>query len=243
MATITLRDGSATEHPRLDRLVQFDERSRRFPITAVVPTDVRSKTWVCQPRLDQGDEGACVGFGITHELAASPVPVRGLDAAFAREAIYWAAQKIDPWAGGAYPGASPQYEGTSVLAGMQAAQSLGYFAEYRWAFGIDDVLRAVSHAGPVVMGTVWREGMFEPRPSGLLTVEDSVAGGHCWLLRGLILKPRLRGERLTEPVVRCRNSWGAGWGAAGDFFLRVSDLEALLADDGEAAVPMGRARP
>ncbi len=241
---IVLRDGSHTENPRLDRLVERDERNLGFPIGEVVPEAIRARTWSCAPRLDQGQEGACVGFAWAHELAAQPQVVKGTDAQFARERLYWEAQRIDPWPGGSYPGATPAYEGTSVLAGAKAVAALGLIREYRWAFTTDDILRAISHEGPVVMGSVWYRSMFRPRPSGLLEVDPSsgVAGGHAWLLRGQRFRTPLRGEPRSAgtELVRIRNSWGPAWGHAGDAFLRLEDLEHLLTTDGDACVPIGR---
>lgn len=240
-----LRDGSSVEDVRLDRLVQFDRRSRLYNVAEVVgDAGLRTKTWKLDERLDQGPDGACVGFGVTHRLLAAPLqverePLKHEPGAtrFAKEQIYWEAQKIDPWSGGSYPGASPRYEGTSVLAGVKVAQSLGFFGVYRWAFTIDDVLKALSAEGPVIVGTNWLDGMFRPRPSGLLEVQGGVAGGHCYMLRGLTLKPRLKGESSVGPVVRVTNSWGRDWGTNGEAFLRVDDLEALLKAQGEACIP------
>ena len=122
-----LKDGTEVQDPRLGRLVQFDERSRGFPIRALVEgKPLRSYTWRVGAWLDQGAEGACVGFAFGHELYARPV-VTPVSAGYAREEIYWKAQRIDPWPGGMYPDATPQYEGTSILAGAQVCQSLGPF--------------------------------------------------------------------------------------------------------------------
>lgn len=241
--SIELKGGATTEDLRLDRVPFFDDRSRDFPITAVVPEPLETRSWECRPRLNQGSEGACVGFGWSHLLRAQPAPVRRVekqtvDAIFARERIYWKAQELDDWPGGSYPGATPRYEGTAVLAGAKVAQELGAISGYRWAFGIDDVLRALSHAGPVVFGTDWHEGMYDTRPSGLLEVAGAKSGGHCWLGRGVILKPRLRGEKIGEPLVKARNSWGEGWGVQGDFYITASALEGLLKAGGEACVPV-----
>ena len=240
-----LKGGATTQDPRLDRVRQFDARSRTFPIRELLPEGLRGRSWPLAVRLDQGREGACVGFGWAHELTARPKVAKSIDNTFARERIYWPAQQIDPWPGGSYPGASPRYEGTSVLAGAKVVQRAGYMAEYRWAFGIDDVLGALAHEGPVVLGTDWTEPMFRPRPSGLLEpVRARVMGGHCWVARGLILKPRLAGEpRTLGPVVRATNSWGDDWGARGEFYIRVEDLEYLLNAQGEACVPIGRTLP
>ena len=91
-----LRDGSQSGDIRLDRIIFFDERSRAYPIRRMVAVKKpRSYTWRCKTYLDQGSEGACVGFGIAHELAARPSEVKGLTKKFAREAIYWEEQKID----------------------------------------------------------------------------------------------------------------------------------------------------
>ncbi len=233
---VNLKGGYTTADRRLDRVQQFDERSRSFPISEVVPAALRSISWPCRPRLDQGREGACVSFAWSHELAAYPIQVRGINDAFAF-AHYPIIQRADEW-----PGEEPDYSGTSVLAGAKVMQREGYISEYRWAFTIDEVLRAISHAGPVVIGIPWKDTMFNPRPDGLLDCSGKVIGGHAILARGLRLRSRLTG--VTEPVIRLRNSWGADWSTAGgDCFVRVSDLANLLQDDGDCCVPLGRKLP
>lgn len=236
-----LRDGSTTTDPKLDRLVHFDPRSRDYPISAVVPEQVVSKTWLIRTYLNQGSEGACVAAAFAHEAAASPMIATGITMDWARQQVYWEAQKIDRWAGGSYPGAVPQYEGTAVIAGAKVMQRLGFYDSYRWAFTIDDVLRAIGHEGPVVFGVHWREGMFDPRPSGLLDCTGRVAGGHAILGRGVTLQSRLKGESTKlGPVVRLQNSWGKDWGHDGSAFIRMADLEVLLKDQGECCCPVGR---
>ena len=66
---ITLKDGNKTGDIRLDRIKYFDKRSRGYPIRRMVARKkMRSYTWRCNVHLDQGSEGACVGFGVAHEL-------------------------------------------------------------------------------------------------------------------------------------------------------------------------------
>ena len=58
--TIKLKNNTVTESVLLDRIPQFDERSRQFPLTAVLPTVTpRSYTWRCNEWFDQGQDGAC----------------------------------------------------------------------------------------------------------------------------------------------------------------------------------------
>jgi hypothetical protein len=231
---VTLRDGSEVVDARLARIVQFDERSWEFPIRATVGTKrPRSYTWRCRQHLDQGNEGACVGFSMTHELIARPAEVRGLDGKFAREQIYWEAQKIDPWPGGSYPGADQRYEGTSVLAGVKMLKKLGYIDSYRWAFGLDDLVMAVGHAGPAVLGVPWYEGMFNPWSCGHLHIDGQVAGGHAILCKGVSVKDR---------TFTLHNSWGPAWGNGGDAIISWEEMDRLLHEQGEAVIPLGRHR-
>lgn len=229
-----LKGDHETSDPRLDRLPEFDPKSREFPIrtmlTELLP--LRSYTWRAGTNLDQGSEGACVGFSWAHELGAYPVAIPATNE-FAREKIYRPAQLIDEWPGN-------DYEGTSVLAGAKIVKSLGFIEEYRWAFGVEDAVRAIGYGGPVVIGINWLDSMFDTRPSGLLDCSGNVAGGHAILARGVTLKSRLLGEKRGFPVVRLRNSWGPDWGYKGDCWLRMEDFERLLLDQGDCCVPISR---
>jgi hypothetical protein len=212
-----------TADKRLDRVVQFDERSRNYPIRALVAgKPPRTRQWHCNAWLDQGSEGACVGFGWSHEFAATPA-VNAVTNATAQK-LYKQAQTLDEWAG-------EDYSGTSVIAGAKAAVADGYMREYRWAFGIDDVILALSHAGPVVLGLNWYSGMFDPDANGLITPSGNIAGGHCILALGYDSKKQL---------IRLHNSWGKDWGIDGECYISVNDLSTLLKDSGEACVPVGR---
>jgi hypothetical protein len=81
MPQYTLKDGTSTFDRRLDRIPAFDQRSANFPVQAALNPQQQtlvSKTWTAPdgtPVLDQGQEGACVGFGTTNELLWNPVPV------------------------------------------------------------------------------------------------------------------------------------------------------------------------
>ncbi len=228
--TITLRNGEVTEDRRLDRIPQTDERNKEYPISTIVPVSIRSKVWRLLQRLDQGQEGQCVLYAWHHEACALPVARKTPTPELIRDR-YYRAQMIDPWEGGEYPGATPNYGGTSVLAGAQVMKDAGFFKEFRWAFNLNEVLRAVAHEGPVVIGVDWYEAMFRPDSRGLIKIGGSVAGGHSVLIRGIDLSKR-------EVIIR--QSWGRGHGVNGDVRLGFDDLEKLLAEGGDACVPVGR---
>lgn len=213
-----------------DRIPQFDEKSRAFPIRTLVPTHPVSRTWQAGPVLDQGPDGACVGFSWGAEMLAVPKAVDSVDDAFAFQ-LYQEAQRFDD-----FPG--EDYEGSSVLGGAKVVRSMGYMPEYRWAFGADDLLLAVGHNGPAVIGINWYDSMFTPNFDGLVTVGGVAVGGHAIMVRGV----RLRAPFASEPVFRLRNSWGPGWGVNGDCYVTLSDMRRLLSEEGEACVPTRRNR-
>jgi hypothetical protein len=256
----TLRDGSRVDDHRLDRLVQFDERSRGYPILPIdeaLRPKPRSYTWRLGRDgnyvLDQGREGACVGYAVTHELLARPAEVRfgGYSPAqkFAR-LLYWDAQRIDPWPGGAYPGAYPFYEGTSVLAGVKVAQKLGYFDSYRWSFGIQDLVYGLGHNGPAILGVAWYSSMYQPDGNHFIRPTGSLVGGHAILARGVKLVWKTHKFTwwartwddidLDKSYVIMRNSWGPLYGNKGDCNITLTDLDALLRQDGEAVFFINR---
>jgi hypothetical protein len=170
---IVLKDGSVTHDRRLDRLVHFDERSRAYrAVTGLEEHPLRSYSWRVNGWLDQGREGACCGFAWAHELIARPAEVPMTNEG-ARQ-VYFEAQKRDPWSGGAYPGASPFYEGTSVLAAAQAVMELRtargkkFVESYRWTFSTEELIRVLGYRGGAVLGLRWYSGMFEADSDGFI---------------------------------------------------------------------------
>lgn len=223
--------------PRLDWHPRHDPRSRGYSVADVIDKPpVLKKCWRGGQVLDQGREGACVGYAWAAELSSSPFRAPLVDGLFARR-IYQEARKVDEWEGEAY-------EGTSVLAGAKVVRKWGWIKEYRWSFSIEDLRDAVLTLGPAVVGIPWLRGMYEPRPSGLLDVSGPVVGGHAILITGYHPGMRIQGEGWHErhAVFTLRNSWGEDYGNRGNIYMREADLGGLLADDGEACVPLQRYR-
>lgn len=228
-----LRNGNTTEDRKLDRIPAFDPRSLDFRIRSLVtpeqlakPVSVKWAAPAGTPVLDQGQEGACTGFGTTNGLLFNPNPIKGLDAKFAREQIYWTAQRNDPWRGGAYPGAKPHYDGTAVLYAIKAADKLGYYVQYHWGKS-EPELAAGLQVSTAVLGLDWYNDMFEPDKNGFIHPTGGKAGGHCILATEI---------NIEQDYYTLHNSWGPTWGNNGDCKIRRGDLAKLLADDGECCI-------
>lgn len=205
---------------KLDRLPSVNVPVQAHHIrTLNLPTTPRSYTWSVATHLDQGPDGACVGFGFTHNEMARPKPHPDLTYTDAM-ALYHRAQQLDQ-----YPG--EQYEGTSVNAGGLASRERGWLAQFRWATSVDDIVAMVGHRGPVIMGTNWYSGMMDADVNGFIHPTGSVEGGHCYLLKGVNVKKR---------TFTIHQSWGTSWGIRGDCYISWDDLGILLSQQGEAVV-------
>jgi hypothetical protein len=229
---IPLKDGSVTFDPRLDRIYEEDWRTLNHLLSAALPLDNRTpttKVWDLNAWLDQGMEGACVGFGCGHDLLATPVPVT---------------QREDPWPGGAYPGADPFYEGTSVLTGMKVLTDLGYYTSYDWALTTREAALGVAYAGPAVLGLNWYEGMGNTDHNGYILPTGALVGGHCILASGVVIYFKAGTTTKTWADVDynasyfiLHNSWSRAWGENGRAKLALRDFDRLLAENGEACFP------
>lgn len=207
------------------RLASFDERSRSFPIRTLIARKAkpRSYTWHCGIALDQGTEGSCTGYAVAHEAAARPVEVAGITAAIAQE-VYHRARQLDEWPG-------EDYDGSSVRAAIKAGQERGWYKEYRWAFGEEDLALAIGYKGPAVLGIPWYSGMTKPDKNGLIKLSGILQGGHAILCNGYNAETK---------TYRLHNSWGESWGIKGECFISASDMAVLLKKKGEACIPVIR---
>ena len=208
----------------LGRLPASDARDTRFriaPLLAAVPIERDFRYW--WPGGWSGDQGntpQCVGFAWTHWLEdgprTRPAPGPEVDPA----GVYRDAQLIDEWPG-------EDYDGTSVRAGAKVLEARGFIREYRWAWDLDTLVRAVLTTSPVVVGTNWYYGMDTPDAEGRLRLTGGVAGGHAYEISG-VNRRRAR--------ARMKNSWGPEWGNNGSAWIAFEDLERLILEDGEVCL-------
>lgn len=251
--SLSLRDGSATEDRRLDRLVHFDPRSRNFQIRPLLDEVKAARRWwqgargwqPSRPGLNQQAEGACTWFMTAHGLNSSPnrrkPPITEAEA----RRYYRRAQAIDPFPE-TFEGGE---EGCTTVAAVQIAQQEGFVGEYRWIGAgsgtpVEDVRDTLRDVGGIGFGTPWFNSMFRPRPSGLLEVDPSAGLGGYHAIWGLTWRNApIKGEgpKKVEHVV-LQQSWGADhgikyFGVGGHVLVRLEDLgDHLLPNNGEGVV-------
>ena len=213
----------------LGRLPSMDQRDKLYPMRAALPRVALAKiparrTWTLSEILDQGETSRCVGYAWATKLRCAPI-----DRTPDPDTLYHGAQRNDEWPG-------EDYDGTSMRGGAKYLASVKELTEYRWAKNIADILDWLAFKGPVVVGTAWRDGMFETDADGLVNVSGAIAGEHAYCLIG---------KNDSRQHVTIANSWGYRWGKRtvthpegnGRGFMRYSDLARLVFErGGEACV-------
>lgn len=212
---------------KFGRLVQHDPRSRAFRVSRGAGVAPKTVAWPNKaPVLDQGELGSCTGHAMAH-WENSMRAVEGVsDWLGNSEALelYSEATSIDEYPG-KYP---PEDTGSSGLAVAKAAVNQGYISAYRHAFGLLDTLTALQ-SSPVIIGSLWFQGMNEPDKVGFLRVMGESLGGHQYALLGCDVE---------NEYVTVLNSWSADWGDNGTAKLLFTDLSTLLDAQGDVTVPI-----
>lgn len=210
-----------------DWKINLDPRSLNYKIAKrYTALKQRSRMWKRDTWLDQGQEGACTGFGGGHAMATTPrrhkPQVTNEDA----RGYYHGAQRNDEWPG-------ENYSGSSVTGLMKYLKSIGLVLTYLWATTMDELIHAVGYLGPVVIGVDWYEGMEDVDADGFIHKTGAKVGGHCLLIGGVDIK---------KQAFFLYNSWGKDWGVQGGCWISFADMAALMADGGEFAV-ITKAKP
>lgn len=207
----------------LGRVQVDDHRDLQYPVAPLLASTQphrKYRYWNAQGAwMDQGALPHCVAYAWSHWGYDGPVTQKKASLPDPGT-IYRRAQQIDEWPG-------ENYDGTSVRAGAKIMRELGYVAEFRWAFTLDEVVQTVLTVGPVVAGTYWYQGMFYPNAEGIIVPTGYLAGGHAYLINGV---------NTSRKVFRIKNSWGREWGRKGHAYISFEHFDSLLRRAGEACV-------
>lgn len=232
--------------PRLGRHVEHDERSRSFSFTdraEFTQLPLVDTIWPAPaPILDQKKIGGCVGFTGADVLnmpqfdAVRKAHHKGKTYANADGIKFYEAATVADDIPGTY---KPDDTGSSGLGLAKALQKLGLITSYTHAFGWDALVQALL-AGPVAVGTLWTNDMFNPNDNGVLTVgalsQSNVAGGHEYMLRAILP---------SKGLVLMRNHWNTSWSpgtdgvkVAGEAYIPISQAKTLFSSSaqGDATV-------
>jgi hypothetical protein len=226
-----------TLDPRLGRHVNHDPQSRRFPIRVPVQTIESTRHVRHVPVFDQANLGSCLpnagvgclatGLFYGAYTARTSRPYT-LDEPGALQA-YRDVTRMDP-----FPGSwEPDDTGSDGLSMAKLLVSLGVIPGYEHGFTIDQGLAGLMQR-PQITGINWMNDMYAPDAEGIVHPTGKLRGGH---------------EIVWDEYDKARglcgftNSWGAGWGAAGRFFIPAEEYAWLLERDGDVTSFLPPAAP
>lgn len=194
---------------------------------------------------NQGNEGACVGFGNSAMSSITNHYQRllntGKDVTYRYDArwLYLEAQLIDEW------DETPPEEGTSVRAGCEILRARGHrrvqsgvagpenlahgVSAYRWATTVDEVRAAIYSGLAVSIGVNWYSNFDSPV---LFNNEWWIGRGNLGWVRGghCVCLFRMSDRRQAFKVM---NSWGGGYLPV---WIPYATLYRLIGEYGEVAV-------
>lgn len=183
--------------------------------------------------LNQRDSPHCTAFGSAHWGISDPVNSQWTEDQ--AHAFYYREKQVDGEPEENVP--LDQQQGSTVRTAGKVLRELGRVAEYVWIARVDEtgiqqtetLVDWLLNHGPVILGTDWYTGMFRPDVSGMVRLTGKIEGGHCYACIGV---------NLDAQLVECVQSWGDDWGLHGHFFMRLTDVQRLLDDEGEALAGM-----
>lgn len=203
-------DSRTSRGRKLDVALRADPRNADYPFTIGEDIPPVTRVWDCPVTLDQGKEGACVGYASAH-FYGSEDRIQTISNRIART-HYKGAQMHDEWLG-------ENYEGTSVNGLMAYLRAEELVGKYRWVFDLETLKHTLSYYGPVIVGCEWREECNYPDKLGFINFDGPSQGGHatCW-----------RGINMEEGYFLIQQSWGPKHGINGVVKMRFKDAAELL---------------
>jgi len=187
-------------------------------------------------RYDQGQEGACVGFGSSWSQS-----IRN-NMFYDARWLYQQAQLVDEWA------ETPPEEGTSVRAAYDVLRDIGHrrllrgkslppVREYgiianRWATSVDEMRTAIANDNPVTIGVNWYRDFSNPTHVGYhndwigrnIYRLGPLDGGHCVCVYGASDK---------RQAFKLVNNWGPSYPLV---WIPYDTMQLLLNQYGEATI-------
>ncbi len=198
---------------------EYDERD--YDLNEYIPSGVfrlspvTAKSWAfTSPPLDQENMPHCVGFSMANFGINEPLrtPYKNEDA----HNFYYLCKEID--------GRPRIEEGSTMRSAAKALRKLGKIESYAFARDLETIKWWLLNRGPIIVGTLWTEGMLRPDSSNIIKPTGTSLGGHAYLLN----------EWTSTGYIGIQNSWGKRWGINGKAYIHSDDFIKIFARGGEA---------
>jgi len=207
----------------LDVSAKSDVRNNAYPVRSILPPNKEpvSRRWNCYARLDQGSQGACVAFAISHWLASDPNPVKPLPTNDTAFALYADIQKNDRMPG-------EDYDGTWIEDGLKWLIKQRRVDEFRWCNSVREMAQTISFCGPLICKIPVYEDFYYPTPFfHQIKPRGKIVGWHAILADEIDIEKRR---------VWFVNSWGKSHGKDGRVWMSFETVDTCIGAGSTAAV-------
>lgn len=199
---------------------KFDHRD--YKLTDFMPKGLRklstitSRKWdFLSDPLNQEATNHCVGFSMANFGINLPVQKNYTNQE--GHAFYYMCKEID--------GEPENEDGSYIRSAATVLRNRGNIQGYAFAQDIGEIKWWLLNRGPMIVGTIWTENMFEPDAiSYTITPSGEVVGGHAYLLN----------EWTADNYIGIQNSWGIYWGNNGKGYISKDDFAKIFLRGGEA---------
>ena len=161
----------------------------------------------CTP-LDQENSSHCVGFSMAH--FGINLPTWTVYSKEDAHDFYYKCKIVD-----GEPGAE---NGSTIRSAAKVLQDVGAIDNYAFAREVESIRWWILNKGPLIVGTLWTEGMMTPDENNMLDISGFILGGHAYLIN----------EWTKDGRVGIKNSWGPKWGDNGKAYITVEDFRRLF---------------
>lgn len=197
----------------------YDERD--YNLRAFIPiikyeVELTERKWdfpESEP-LDQGDSPHCVGFSGASWGINLPCYTRFTNSDGHR--MYYECKVVE--------GEPNEENGAYIRSIGKVLKANGHLEAYAFAPDMATIKYWLLYKGPIIAGTIWTEGMFNPDENDIVHPTGNTVGGHAYLLN----------EWTTNGYIGIQNSWGKQWGKDGKAYISVEDFEHIFLRGGEA---------
>ena len=186
---------------------------------------------------DTGPEGTTVGFSIAYALQAAVKVKTNESVKLSPRGIYVLAKKYDEWPG-------EDYEGTSVVGGLEAVREIGAYLEKDWPYGskskpktarkpsykisayselkgIEQILNALREKKVIVAAIQVTDDFDKTDTDGKVTIKLP--------LKSIGAKTiSIVGYNEETAEFKFANDWGTAWGNGGFGLIKDTDLSRIM---------------
>lgn len=214
-----LKDGKVVSFGRIEspydvRDYDLEDFMCELPCSASFWTPQERMWEFPKESLDQEDTSHCVGYSGASWGISLPIftPFENKDG----ERFYRECKQLE---------GNPNSEsGAYVRSIAKVLKNNKHLKNYAFAQNIDDIRWWLLHKGPVIVGTIWTEGMMDPDDNNIIFPTGKNLGGHAYVLT----------EVTNDGYFGLQNSWGADWGDNGKAYIAINDFEEIFKKRGEA---------